>query len=147
MDGIPVFLLLKWVSELAPSLLTLLFKRSLDSDVIDPSLKKVAIVPVYKSGDRTVPTNYRPISLTSVVIKLFEIVTFLISKRHLDPTQHGVRGGCSCLSALLSVFDDVMQLLSSGNNTVYIVYLDFPKAFDKVDHGVLLQKIKILGIT
>ena len=48
---------------------------------------------------------------------------------------------CSCLSALLSVFDDVMQLLSSGNNTVDMVYLVFAKAFDKVEHGVLLQKI------
>ena len=44
-------------------------------------------------------------------------------------------------------FDDVMQLLSSGNNTVDMVYLDFAKAFDKVDHGVLLHKIKMLGIT
>ena len=41
----------------------------------------------------------------------------------------------------------VMQLLSSGNNTVDMVYLDFAKAFDKVDHGVLLHKIKTLGIT
>ena len=51
------------------------------------------------------------------------------------------------MSALLSVFDDVMQLLISGNNTVEMVYLDFTKAFDKVDHGVLLHKIKMLGIT
>ena len=71
-----------------------------------------------------------------------QIVTFLISKGHLNPTQHGFRGGSSCLSALLSVFDDVMQLLNSGNNTVDMVYLDFAKAFDKVDHGVLLHKIK-----
>ena len=75
------------------------------------------------------------------------IVTFLISKGHLNPTQHGFRGGRSCLSALLSVFDDVMQLLSSGNNTVDMVYLDFAKTFDNVDHDVLLHKIKMLGIT
>ena len=51
------------------------------------------------------------------------------------------------MSALLSVFDDVMQLLSSENNSVDMVYLDFVKAFDRVDHGVLLHKIKMLGIT
>ena len=52
----------------------------------------------------------------------------------------------SCLSALLNVFDDIMHLMSGGN-TVDMVYLDFAKAFDKVDHGVLLHKIKTLGIT
>ena len=47
----------------------------------------------------------------------------------------------------MSVFDDVMQVLNSGNNTVDMVYLDFAKAFEKVDHGVLLHNIKMLGIT
>ena len=142
-DGIPASLL-NCASELAPSLL-ILFKQSLDSGVIDPSLKKAAIVPVFKSGDRTVPSNYRPISLTSVIIKVFErvirkqIVTFLISNGHLNPTQHGFMGGRSCLSALLSVFDDVMQLLSSGINTVDMVYLDFAKAFDKVYSFIKLK--------
>ena len=47
----------------------------------------------------------------------------------------------------IPAFHDVMQLLSSGNNIVDMVYLDFSKAFDKVDHGVLLHKIKIICIT
>ena len=151
-DGIPASLLLNYASELAPSLL-ILFKLSLDSGVIDPCLKKAAIVPVFKSVDRTIPSNYHPISLISVIIKVFErvihkqIITFLISKGHLNQTQHGFRGGRSCLSALLSVFDDVMQLLNSGNNTVDMVCFDFAKAFHKVDHSVLLHKIKMLGIT
>ena len=65
------------------------------SGVIDPSLKRAAIVPVFKSGDRTAPSNYRPISLTSVNIKVLEriirkqIVAFLVSKGYLNPTQHG----------------------------------------------------------
>ena len=90
-----------------PAYLLILFKQSLDSGVIDPSFKKAAIVPVFKSGDRTVPSNYRPISPTSVIIKVFErvirkqIVTFLISNGHLNPTHHGFRGGHSCLSALM----------------------------------------------
>ena len=54
--------------------LWILFKQSLDSGVIDQSLKKGAIVPIFKSDDRTVPSNYRPISLTSVIIKVFERV-------------------------------------------------------------------------
>ena len=93
---------------------------------------------------------YYPLSLkTSVIIKVLEriirkqIVAFLISKGYLNPTQHGFREGRSCLSALLNVFDDIMHLMSGGN-TVDMVYLDFATAFDKVDHGVLLHKIKNL---
>ena len=70
-DEIPVSLLLNCASELATSLL-ILFKQSLDCGVIDPAFKKDAIVPIFKSGDRTVPSNYRPISLTAVIIKEFE---------------------------------------------------------------------------
>ena len=65
---------------------------------------------------------------------------------HLNNTQHGFRSGRSCLSALLDVFDDLMHMLSS-DTTVDMIYLDFSKAFDKVDHGVLLHKLKDLGIT
>ena len=150
-EGIPPSLLLNCAHELAPSLL-ILFKQSLLSGVIAPSLERAAIVPVFKSGDRTVPSNDRHISLTYVIIKVLErivrnqIVAFLISKGYLNPTQHEFRGGCSCLLAWLNVFDDIRHLMSGGNS-VDMVYLDVAKAFDKVDHGVLLLKIKTLGIT
>ena len=65
---------------------------------------------------------------------------------HLNNTQHGFRNGRSCLSDLLDVFDDLMHMLSS-DTTVDMIYLDFSKAFDKVDYGVLLHKFKDLGIT
>ena len=130
----------------------ILFKQSLSSGVIDPSLKRAAIVLVFKSGDRTAPSNYRLISLTSVIIKVLEriirkqILVFLISKGNLNQTHHGFREGRSFLSALLNVFDDIMHIMSGGN-TVDMVYLDFANTFDKVVHGVLLHKIKTLGIT
>ena len=106
---------------------------------------------MFLSSDRTVPSNYRPISLTSVIIKVLErivskqIVAFLISKGYLNPTQHEFRGGRSCLAALLNVFEDIMYLMSGGN-CFDMVYLDFTNAFDKVDHGVL-HIIKTLVIS
>ena len=106
---------------------------------------------MFLSGDRTIPRNYRPNSLTSVIIKIPErifrkqIVVFLISKGYFNPTQHGFRGGRSCLAALLNVFEDIMHLMSGGNS-FDMVYLDFAKAFDKDDHGVL-HILNTLGIT
>ena len=91
-DGIPSSLLLKKCAHELASFLVILFKQSLLSGVIDPSLKKAAIVPVFKSGVRTFPSNYRTISLTSVIMKLLgriilkQIVAFLISKGYLNPT-------------------------------------------------------------
>ena len=111
-DGVSATLLVNCATELVPSI-WILFILCLDSGVIDQSLPKSAIVHIFKSGDRTVPSNYHYISLTSVIIKVFERVvhTFLISKGHLNPTQHGFRGGHSCLSTLLSDFDDVMEFV------------------------------------
>ena len=65
---------------------------------------------------------------------------------HLNNTQHGFRSGRSCISALLGGFDNLIYMLSI-DCTVDMIYLDFSKAFDKLDHGILLHKIKDLGIT
>ena len=64
-----------------------------------------------------------------------------------NPNQHGFRHGCSCLSALLDVYDNMMRSLSNNpKSSVDMIYLDYAKAFDKVDHGVLLNKLKTFGI-
>ena len=75
-----------------------------------------------------------------------QVFSFLCDKNCLNDTQQGFRSGRSCLSALLDVYDDVMHMLN-GDSIVDMVYLDFAKAFDKVDHGILLHKVKDLGIT
>ena len=118
-DGVPSSLLLKCAAELAPAL-KVMFSQSLTHGFIPPSLKRAAITPVFKSGTKTSPSNYRPISLTSTIIKVFEriirkqVVAFMNRQGHLNNTQHGFRSGRSCLSALLDVFDDLMHMLSSG---------------------------------
>ena len=142
--------LLKCAAELAQAL-KVMISQSLTHGFIPSSLKRAAITPVFKSGTKTSPSNYRPISLTFTIIKVFEriirkVVAFMNRQGHLNNTQHGFRSGRSCLSALLDVFDDLMHMHSS-DTTVDMIYLDFSKAFDKVDHGVLLHKLKDLGIT
>ena len=150
-DGIPSSLLINCASEIAP-ILRKLFTTSFLKGYIPPSFKRAAIVPIFKSGDKCLPGNYRPISLTSVICKVYkriirkQVFSFLCDKNCLNDTQHGFRSGRSCLSALLDVYDDVMHMLN-GDSIVDMVYLDLAKAFDKVDHGILLHKVKDLGIT
>ena len=150
-DCIPSSLLVNCATELAPVLL-LIFSHSLSHGVIPKSWKRAAIIPVYKSGDKTIPSNYRPISLTSVICNVLEriirkqVFSFLDQKSCLNSTQHGFRPGRSCLSALLDVFDNIMHMLDS-NSSVDMLYLDYSKAFDKVDHGILLHKLRAVGIT
>ena len=69
----------------------------------------------------------------------------LTKKGCLNSTQHGFRPGRPCLSALLDLFDNIMHMLDS-NSSVDMVYLDFSKAFDKVDHGIHLHKFRAVGI-
>ena len=76
--------------------LKILFRKSLDSGDIPAIFKCAAIVPIFKGGDRTCPANYRPISLTPVLMKLFEriirkqVISFLVVNKLLNPSQHGL---------------------------------------------------------
>ena len=104
------------------------------------SFKEAAIIPVFKSGDKTLPCNYRPISLISVLSKVIkqiirkQVLIFLSHREYLNNTQHGFRSGRSCLSALLDVYDNIMHMINN-KSTVDMIYLDFSKAFDKVDQS------------
>ena len=70
------------------------------------------------------------------------IVTFLTENNLFNPSQHGFMKGRSCLSALLSVYDELINNLSNCQpSCIDMIYHDFAKAFDKVDHGVLLHKL------
>ena len=130
----------------------LIWKISFDTETIPSDMKIQSINPIFKKGDKSDPSNYRPISLTSHLIKIFErvvrhkIVSHLEANNRLSRNQHGFRKGRSCLTHLLKHIDDVIQSILNGNEHD-VIYLDFAKAFDKVDHEILLQKLKICGIT
>ncbi len=150
-DEFPAILLKNCESELAKPL-QLLYSRSFRTGIIPEALKKGKITPIYKKGLRAEPSNYRPVSLTSHIIKVMEkiivknMTSYLERNRLMNPGQHGFRAGHSCLSQLIEHQENIVESLERGSN-VDVVYLDFEKAFDKVDHGVLLHKIRDLGIT
>ncbi|XP_076038451.1 uncharacterized protein LOC143023736 [Oratosquilla oratoria] len=150
-DGIPAILLLK-CSEVLAVPIHMLWQSSLDKGKIPALVKQAIISPIYKGGDRTLPKIYRPVALTFHIIKVIEkclrdkLFAYLEENNLIKESQHGFRKDRSCLSNLLTHYDWLLRNLSEGKN-VDVVFLDFAKAFDKVDHGVLLHKAMDLGIT
>ena len=128
-----------------------IWRKSLDTADIPEMLKSQSIIPIFKKGNRAWPANYRPVSLTSHLIKLFErvlvvkIVLYIEDNKILTDQQHGFRPHRNCLTQLLVHIDNILKIAESDNNAD-VVYIDFAKAFDKVDHKILLYKIKNLGI-
>ena len=132
--------------------IALIWKESFAESYIPTCFKFQLITPVHKKGSKALPANYRPVSLTPHIIKIFErimrarIVHHLESNYLLCKHQHGFRKGRSCLTQLLSHVDNIIQNLLNGADTD-VIYLDFAKAFDKVDHEVLLAKVRSYGIS
>ena len=131
--------------------LCILFKKSLTRGEVPDDWKCGNITPVFKKGSRSCASNYRPISLTSVICKLLEsllldgITSHLASQSLLKLSQHGFMQHRSCLTNLLEFLEKVTSLLDEGHN-VDVFYLDFSKAFDRVPHECLLLKLKSHGI-
>ena len=149
-EGFPAILLKKCRQELASPLYQI-WRQCLDEGITPTTLKKSKIVPIHKGDSTALPKNYRPVALTSHLIKLFEkiirqhIVNYLDQHNLFNSSQHGFRAGRSCLSQLIAHYDKVLSLLDQGQN-VDVIYLDFAKAFDKLDFNITLTKLKLLGI-
>ena len=127
--------------------------KSMNEGTIPALLKKATIVPIYKGGNNSAACNYRPVSLTSNIMKIFErvirkqLVDYMTENDLLNHTQHGFLHRWSCLSVLLSVYeyDDLVNMNITAS-AVHMIYLDFSKAFDKVDHGILEVEHKLSQI-
>ena len=150
-DGFPAILLRECNHELSKALY-LIFRNSIDNGDIPNELKDAIITPIPKGGLKSDPKNYRPINLLSKILIVLEkvislkLVAYLENNHKMNINQHGFRRLHSCLSQLLLHYDSIIEAISSGC-TVDVVYLDFCKAFDVVDHHILLRKMKKLGIS
>ena len=150
-DDFPAKLLIMCRHSLARPLYTI-WRHSLNTGQVPDLCKFTNIVPIHKGKSRAAAKNYRPVALTSLLIKTFEkvirkhLVSFMEEHQMFNHSQHGFRCGRFCLSQLLARFDHITHLLEQGKS-VDVIYLDFAKVFDEVDIGLILRKLKALGIS
>ena len=149
-DKFPCLVLKECTAVLSP-LLSQLWEKAFNSGQTAAIFKHQTIVPIYKKGNRGLASNYRPVSLTSHLCKLFErvvrkeLVGFLEEQEVITQDQHGFRVGRSCLTQLVDHLDSVLKDLEAGHN-VDVLYVDMAKAFDKVCHSRLLTKLASVGV-
>ena len=149
-DGVSPFLLNKCADVLCDPLLDI-YQSSVSNNVMPRDWKTQNISAIYKKGSRQDPLNYRPVALTSSVVKVLESLIRDQLMEHLErnniivSAQHGFRGRRSCLTNLLEYLEDITSLYDEGC-PVDVQYLDIEKAFDRVPHHRLLLKLEAVGV-
>ena len=146
-DGVPPKLLKNCAHTLMKPL-TILFNKSLQTGSVPDNLKKSRIVPIFKSGKKSNAANYRPIVIIPTVAKLFESIVHTRIKEFVNGkiahNQHGFVKNRSTATNLLQMVNYTMDSMIQKCQTD-VLYTDFEKAFDRVDHKRLLQKLARFG--
>lgn len=143
--------ILKHISIYIAPILAELFNKSFDKGEFPSCLKTAVVIPLFKSGNKKQTNCYRPISLLSVFSKIFEkivkkrLMDYLNYSGFLSENQFGFREGLSTEVALITFLDNIYNGLNCGKKCTAL-YLDIAKAFDTVDHDILLDKLWLAGV-
>ena len=124
---------------------------SFATGIVPPALKIAKVTPIFKQGDKSELGNYRPISVLPYFSKLVEramynrLYDYVLKKKILYLNQHGFQTGHSTAMSLLNIQDKISQAIENNEYSVGI-FLDLSKAFDSVNHAILLKKLDNYGI-
>lgn len=148
-DGIASCILINCAESLSLPL-TIMFNISIENGYFPKIWRESYIIPFFKSGSKSDISNYRGIAKLSTIPKLFEKLITNYICHHVSsiwsPYQHGFRKSCSTTTNLLQLTTSINQGFLQGEQTD-VIYTDFSKAFDKVNHDLLLHKLLQLGFT
>ncbi len=154
LDKIPAKVLRISADIIAPSL-TYIFNSSLYTGIYIDEWKRTQVIPIYKSEDRRKCENYRPISILPIVSKVFErevfrqLYAYFSNNSLLSKFQSGFQPKHLTLSALIQMCDDLLKNMDNGEINC-VVFLDVRKAFDSINHEILIDKMRnlfgIIGI-
>jgi hypothetical protein len=142
---------IKKIAEPISKPLYIIFAKSMESGEIPSQLKMAKIIPLFKSGDKSLMDNYRPIALLDTFSKIFEkiickrLTSFLESNEKITPFQFGFRKEHSTVHPMLHFMNFVSEKLEKKHH-VLAIFCDLRKAFDCCDHNILLKKLFKLGI-
>ena len=125
---------------------------SITTETVPSSFKEAKVIPLFKKGSTLDPGNYRPVSILNVLSKILEravhsqLSSYLEKRGLLFENQSGFRGGYSTDSCLIGLTDFIKGEIAKGN-MVGMVLIDLQKAFDTVDHAILSEKLKSIGVS
>jgi hypothetical protein len=151
LDGYSVKVVKSIINSIAHPLCKI-FNQSFQTGIFPDKLKHARVTPIFKSDDKLLVGNYRPVSVLPVFSKILEklmhkrLMSFI--KKHniiLCENQYGFREEHSTYMALLNLIDHISQEMDKKNYSIGI-FLDLSKAFDTIDHTILLKKLNIYGI-
>ena len=149
-DNISNILLKELIPYLCEPLCTVI-NRSLESGVFPELMKLAEVVPLYKGKARDQETNYRPISLLTTMSKVMEKMVYkrvyevLLSTGQICDTQYGFRPKHSCDHAVAQEVGTILKNLENKRTTISVM-LDLSKAFDTIEHMIMIQKLELYGV-
>ena len=149
-DGITVIMLHPIIEYISPPL-TNIINKCLNKGIFPNELKIASVTPIFKKGDNMEFTNYRPISVLPVVSKVFDKIiysrlhTFIENPNILYQHQYGFRKKYSIDMALTHLTNKLSTSIDN-NETTMAIFIDLSKAFDTINHNILLKKLEYYGI-
>ena len=147
-DGIPSIFAKRCAVELS-SPLSIIFRKSMDEGRFPEVWKEAYVTPVHKSGSRQNVENYRPVSVLACFGKVFELIVhdqlYPVAAAYIPSSQHGFMRRRSTVTNL-AVFTDFIARHMDKGLQVDVVYTDYSKCFDRIDHNILISKLLGIGV-